>query len=73
MAGHSNCAKDILRSHFHKEGGCPGGCVSCISRYKNHPAAIPSQAKTFMEDPAAALRYIGHSKNERRKKQKQTR
>lgn len=69
MAGHTNCAVHVLRTHFGKEHGCPGGCNNCISRYKSHPEAIPSRAVMFMEDPATALRYIGHHKNERSKRQ----
>lgn len=72
MAGHRDCAEHILRTHFGKTNGCPGGAKCCISRYKNHDAAIPSQAVVFMEDPATALRYIGHSRNEQRKKRNQT-
>lgn len=67
MAGHSNCAAHILRTHLNKQGGCPGACIACVSRYKGHPEAVPIRAQVFMEDPAAALRYMGHSKHRRRK------
>lgn len=80
MAGHSDCAESILRASInqdmarrnkppvYKGGECPGSCVVCVSRYKDHPEAVPSRVVVFMQDPACALRYIGHHKNERSKR-----
>lgn len=67
MAGHSNCAAAIVRTFLGKPNGCPGN-GKCVCRYQGNPEADLDRAHVFQEDPVVAMRYVGHHKNERRKR-----
>lgn len=61
MPGHSGCARHNERTHLHKPNGCPGN-GACVSRYPNHPQALPDIAKIFREQPYTPIRFLVHRK-----------
>ena len=70
LAGHSECAASVVRSAIGRQDGCPSyGSGMCTCRIQRK-SSEEERARLFIDDPAVALRYLGHRKHERQKSRK---